>query len=108
MNKTQLISEVASRLRDNGDDISRMDVANVMTVFEQTVVETCAKGEPVMLSGFCKFARVDRPARMGRNPLTGETIKIKAKSVAKVTALKGFKDAVLAGPPAKKSKKKGK
>ena len=57
-----------------------------------------------MISGFLKFARVDRPARMGRNPATGEAIKIKASRRACVTPLKGFKDAVLAGKaPAKKA-----
>lgn len=110
MNKTQLITTVAERLQKNDSDLSRKDVADVLTVFEQTVFETCAAGEPVMISGFVKFARVDRKARQGRNPMTGETIQIAAKSVAKATALKGFKDAVLAGPPkkAKKDKKKGK
>ena len=50
-----------------------------------------------MISGFLKFARVDRPARMGRNPATGEAIKIKASRRVRVTPLKGFKDAVLTG-----------
>ncbi|MSO38275.1 MAG: HU family DNA-binding protein, partial [Acidimicrobiia bacterium] len=53
---------------------------------------------------FAKFARVDRKARMGRNPATGETIKIKASRRARITPLKAFKDAVLGGKaPAKKT-----
>lgn len=47
------------------------------------------------LTGFVKFARVDRPARMGRNPATGEAIKIKAKRAVKTTPLKAFKDEVM-------------
>src|SRR5206468_233669 len=58
----------------------------------------------VLISGFAKFARVDRPARMGRNPQTGEAIRIKASRKARVTPLKMFKDAVLTGKsPAKKA-----
>ena len=54
-----------------------------------------AKGEPVAITGFAKFAKVERAARMGRNPATGEAIKIKASKKARITPLKGFKDAVM-------------
>lgn len=65
------------------------------------ILANVTKGEIVNLSGFAKFAKIKRPARMGRNPATGETIKIAAKTVAKITALKGFKDIALgvAKPP---------
>ena len=66
-----------------------------------------AKGEIVNLSGFAKFAKIKRPARMGRNPATGATIKIAAKTVAKITALKGFKDIALGVSPAPKLNKPG-
>jgi DNA-binding protein HU-beta len=56
----------------------------------------------VNISGFAKFAKIKRPARQGRNPATGETIQIKAKTVAKITALKGFKDIALGVSPAPK------
>ena len=55
-----------------------------------------AKGEPVAISGFAKFVKVDRPSRMGRNPATGEAIRIKASKKARITPVKAFKDAVLA------------
>ena len=61
-----------------------------------------AKGEPVSIPGFAKFVKVDRPARMGRNPATGEAIRIKASKKARITPVKAFKDAVLA--PAKAPK----
>jgi DNA-binding protein HU-beta len=68
------------------------------------ITETVAKGEDVAISGFAKFRRVDRAARMGRNPATGEPVRIKAKRVAKITPLKAFKDAVVSGKaPAKKA-----
>jgi DNA-binding protein HU-beta len=49
----------------------------------------------IMLPGFGKVKLVKRPARMGRNPATGETIKIKAKKVVKIVACKALKDAIL-------------
>lgn len=49
-----------------------------------------------MLPGLGKVKKIQRPARMGRNPATGETIKIKAKKVVKLVACKALKDAVLA------------
>ena len=52
-----------------------------------------AKG--IMLPGIGKVKLIKRPARTGRNPATGETIKIKAKKVAKIVACKAFKDAIL-------------
>ena len=42
---------------------------------------TVASGEDVAISGFAKFRRIDRPARLARNPATGETVKVKAKRV---------------------------
>ena len=56
----------------------------------------------VRLLGFGKFSTVERSARQGKNPSTGETIQIAAKTTAKITPLKGFKDVVLgAAPPPK-------
>ncbi len=52
-----------------------------------------AKG--FMLPGFGKVKLIKRPARMGRNPATGETMKIKAKTVVKIVACKALKDAIL-------------
>jgi DNA-binding protein HU-beta len=48
-----------------------------------------------MLPALGKVKLVKRPARMGRNPATGETIKIKAKKVVKIVACKALKDAIL-------------
>ena len=68
----------------------------------EVILANVAKGEVVNLSGFAKFAKIKRPARQGRNPATGETIQIPAKTVAKITALKGFKDIALGVAPAPK------
>ena len=90
MNRRDLVAALAER---TGSDRRSADAA--LQAFIDTVTDTVAVGEPVVISGFCKFARVDRPARMGRNPQTGEAIKIKAKTVVRLRPSKAFKDAVL-------------
>jgi DNA-binding protein HU-beta len=100
VNRRELVLALAERT-----ETDRRSADELLTAFTEIVTETVAKGEPVAITGFAKFARVDRPARMGRNPQTGEAIKIKASRRVRVTALKAFKDAVLAGKaaPAKKA-----
>src|SRR5262245_12619370 len=66
-----------------------------MKGFTDVVTAVVSKGEPVSISGFAKFVKVDRPARMGRNPQTQEPVRIKASKKARITPLKGFKDAVV-------------
>jgi len=60
------------------------------------------------LPGLGKLVLVHRKARMGRNPATGETIKIAAKKVVKFRVSKACKDSILGAAPAKKAKKKKK
>jgi DNA-binding protein HU-beta len=103
MNRRELVLAIAER-----SELDRKTVDAVLAEFTQVVTETVAKGDPVSLPGFCKFARVDTKARMGRNPATGEPIKIPAKRKARITPLKAFKDAVISGKvpkqaPAKKA-----
>ena len=102
MNRRELVAILAERTES---DKRTADAA--LQAFIDTVTEAVATGEPVAISGFAKFARVDRAARMGRNPQTGEAIKIKASRRVRVTPLKAFKDAVLTGKrPAKAAVKK--
>src|SRR3954451_9092089 len=83
--------------------MSRKEADAVVTSFTDLITATVASGEDVAISGFAKFRRIDRPARMARNPATGELVKVAAKRVARITPLKAFKDAVLSG---KKTAKK--
>jgi DNA-binding protein HU-beta len=53
-----------------------------------------SRGEDVMINDFGKFKKVDRKARMGRNPFTGETIKIKASKKARFLPAKGLKEVI--------------
>ena len=92
MNRRELVAALAER---TGSEKKATDA--FLSAFTDVVTETVSKGDPVAISGFCKFARVERAARMGRNPATGEAIKIAASKKARITPLKAFKDAVLAG-----------
>ena len=100
MNRRDLVNAVAA---ETGVDSKQVDA--VIKGFTDVVTTTVSGGETVAITGFCKFAKVERAARMGRNPATGETIRIKASKKARITPLKAFKDAVLAGKkaPAKKA-----
>ena len=98
MNRRELVLALAEQT-----DTDRKTADEWLNAFVDVVTATVATGEPVAISGFAKFARVDRPARMGRNPATGEPIKIKASRKARITPLKAFKDSVNSGKVVKKS-----
>jgi DNA-binding protein HU-beta len=97
MNRRELITAIAAQ-----SDAEPKTVEAVLRGFTDVVCATVAKGDPVVLTGFAKFAKIQTKARMGRNPATGEAIKIKASKKARITALKGFKDIVLGAAPAPK------
>lgn len=90
MNKRELAKSVAVQA-----DVELSTVSKVLEGFTDVVTAVVSKGEPVAISGFAKFVKVDRPARMGRNPATGEQIMIKASKKARITPVKAFKEAVL-------------
>lgn len=97
MNRKELVTAVAAH---TGLEPRSVDTALRGTV--EVIEAVAAKGEQITISGFAKFARVDRPARMARNPATGAPVKVKASKKAKITALKGFKDAVMSASAAPK------
>lgn len=90
MKKRDLIQAVAIHA-----DVDKKTATAVVEGTIDVILATVAKGDIVNISGFAKFAKKYRPARMARNPATGEAVKVKAKTVAKITALKGFKDIAL-------------
>ena len=90
MNRKELVGAVATHT-----GLEPRDVDKALKGMTEVIEAVAAKGEQVTVSGFAKFARVDRPARMARNPATGEPVKVKASKKAKITPLKGFKDAVM-------------
>ncbi len=97
MNRKELVNAVAAHT-----GLEPRDVDKTLRGATEVIEAVAAKGEQVTISGFAKFARVDRPARMARNPATGEPVKVKASKKAKITPLKGFKDAVMSPKAAPK------
>ena len=105
MNRSQLLNNFAE-----ANELTRKEADAYVTSLLEIITNSVASGDDVAISGFAKFKRIDRPARMARNPATGEQVRVKAKRVARITPLKNFKDAVLSGkvskPAAKKAAKK--
>jgi DNA-binding protein HU-beta len=95
VNRSQLLNELAEL-----NDWSRREADQFLTSLTDLITATVSKGDDVAISGFAKFRRIDRPARMARNPATGEQVRVAAKRVARITPLKAFKDAVLSGKKA--------
>jgi len=97
MNRKELVTAVATHT-----GLDARDVDKALRGTTEVIEAVAAKGEQVTIMGFAKFARVDRPARMARNPATGAAVKVKASKKAKITPLKGFKDAVMSPSAAPK------
>jgi DNA-binding protein HU-beta len=91
MNRRELIRAVAAQ---TAEDVRHVEA--IVSGLTDVVTAVVAKGEPVTVQGFAKFAKVERAARMGRNPRTGEQIRIKASKRVRVTPMKAFKDMVMA------------
>lgn len=90
LNRRELVQAVAVYA-----DAEPKEVDRILRSTTEVITAVVAKGEPVNISGFAKFVKQERPARMGRNPATGEPIRIKASKKARITPLKAFKDAVM-------------
>ena len=89
MNKAQFIAALAPHFND-----SKREAAHAVEIVFDTITRTMSKGEDVMINDFGKFKKVDRKARMGRNPFTGETIKIKASKKARFLPAKALKEVI--------------
>ncbi len=90
MNKASLVLEVARRT-----EAEKPDVARIVNAVLDVVRETVAKGERVTLADFGTFERRRRRARLGRNPRTGQAVKIPATVRPSFTPGKAFRQAVL-------------
>lgn len=89
MNKPELISAIAEK-----SGFTKKDVTTCVDAILSTITNALAKGEEVSITGFGKFSVAERAAREGRNPQTGETLKIAACKAPKFKAGKALKDAV--------------
>lgn len=89
MNKTELVAAMAEQA-----ELSKKDSEKALKAFIDVITEELKKGEKIQLVGFGTFEVAERSAREGRNPLTGETMQIKASKAPKFKAGKALKDAV--------------
>ncbi len=89
MNKAQFIAALAPHFND-----SKKEAAHAVDIVFDTITRTMSKGEDVMINDFGKFKKVDRKARKGRNPFTGETIQIKASKKPRFLPAKGLKEVI--------------
>ena len=86
MNKEELIAEISKETK-----ISKKDASLVLSATIDTIQSQVKKGNKVTLVGFGTWASKKRAARTGRNPQTGATLKIAAKTVPTFSAGKAFK-----------------
>ncbi len=89
MNRRELIRAVAAH---TADDVKHVE--SLLSGVTDVITAVVAKGEAVTIQRFAKFARVERAARMGRNPRTGEQIRIKASKRVHVSPMKAFNETV--------------
>ena len=97
MNKSELIEALADKA-----ELSKAGAARALDVMIDEIVNAVSGGDTVTLVGFGTFKSSARAAREGKNPRTGEKIKIAATTVPKFTAGAGFKERVAKTKPKKK------
>ncbi len=90
MTKSQFIATIAEKTGS-----AKKDVASTWETMVQVIYETVKKEGEVTLPGLGKLVKKHRPERMGRNPATGASIKIPAKTVVKFRVAKAAKDSIL-------------
>jgi len=91
VNKAELIDAVTGR-----GDVSKREVTEIVDAFIEEIKKSVVRGDKVAISGFGIFEAQARKARLGRNPRTGETVKIKATKLPKFRPGAEFK-AVVSG-----------
>ena len=89
MNKEELVKEVSKKAK-----VSQKAASDILAATLETIQKTVSKGKKVTLVGFGTFEARKRAARTGRNPQTGATLKIAAKTVPAFSAGKKFKELV--------------
>ena len=89
MNKTELVAAMAEQA-----DMTKKDAEKALTAFTEVVAKELKKGGKVQLVGFGTFEVAERAAREGRNPQTGDVMKIAASKAPKFKAGKALKDAI--------------
>jgi|SRR5579859_4132179 len=95
LSKSKIIAVMTEKVSTKDKPVSKKQIASFFDeLFNLAVKETKSSGKFV-IPGIGRAVKAHRKARMGRNPATGEAIKIKAKTVVRLRAAKAFKDAAL-------------
>lgn len=89
LTKKDLIHEIAQ-----GTDVAKSEVTKVLDHLAEVVMAQLAAGGELTLPGIGKLSTQERQARQGRNPITGESIQIPARTAVKFAVTKALKDAV--------------
>ena len=89
MNKTDFVNAVADQA-----ELTKADAGRAVDAMVEVIKKALKKGDSVSLVGFGTYTVRKRAARTGRNPRTGQTIKIKASKAAAFKAGKALKDAI--------------
>ncbi len=95
MTQTQLVRTIAEKC-----EVNNKTARGFLDTLSTLAISEVKKNGMFVLPGVGRVVRVERKARMGRNPATGEAIKIPAKKVVKFRVAKAFKDSII--PPKKK------
>jgi DNA-binding protein HU-beta len=95
MTQSQLVKKLAESA-----GVSSKVVKSLLENYTATIIAETKKNGVAVLPGIGRLVKVERKARMGRNPATGQAIKIPAKKVVKFRVAKSVKDAIV--PPKKK------
>jgi DNA-binding protein HU-beta len=90
MTKSQLVQKLAE-----ASELSKKQADTVLQGLVEITVSSVRKGDPVKIPGLGTFRKVQTKARMGRNPQTGEAIKIPARKKVRFSVAKTFKESVL-------------
>lgn len=85
MNKYDFVKEVAGKC-----EVTHKQAENFLNAFQSTIQETLKNGDSIGIKGFGTFKKVEKKARTGRNPKTGESVSIPAKTTAKFSFSKEF------------------
>ncbi|WNE41561.1 MAG: DNA-binding protein HU [Mycoplasmataceae bacterium] len=89
MNKTQLIDAIAAKA-----GLTKKEAQAALQVFIDSTIEALKSGDVVNLISFGTFSTINRSARIGRNPKTGEAMEIKASKSPSFKSSKTLKEAV--------------
>ena len=95
MSKSKIITYMTEKVSTKDKPVSKKQIVSFFDELFNLAVKEAKSAGKFVIPGIGRAVKAHRKARMGRNPATGEAIKIKAKTVVRLRPAKSFKDAVL-------------